>query len=183
MSILTVGSINLSAQINRADFYVAMSIDTGSGMETPQLIYDIQKLISQYGEFPQRKLCERLIENEIPVLVLPVLSKISWANKSSLRINDNINGGPLFDYPRLETPLLSEVITTSKLVPSSEIYDGSLSYNILFDLSNVTIEKQNEYFILPIVVDGNEQKVLFTFTSQFPIEEDYYDCRDRKSVV
>lgn len=192
MAILKTGKVNLSATITRSDFYMAMSIDTGSGFTVPYPVYNIEQLTSYFGEdFPQRKLCEKLLDNTIPILVLPVLSHVSWANKSSLKICEltGTRAGELFYcHPRLEKESgVGKVLYDKSYLDnlkSSKVYDKSSSFCLMLDLTNVTLENTDEYFIVPYLDENlTERLLLFTFKTEFPIEEDYYDDKVERQVT
>lgn len=87
MSRVSLGNINISKSISEPDFYVAGVVDSQSGFTIPKLISDSSKIDTFYGEFPYSGMYKKLIESNIPVLLTPILTKVSEYNRSSLRVN------------------------------------------------------------------------------------------------
>ena len=97
MSIVQLSSIRVSRRSANPDFYVAGLADTYSGYPYPVLITERADIDSFFGEFKYADMYKALISNDIPVLLLSKVTRLSEFNKSSIRIND----GPIrFCHPK-----------------------------------------------------------------------------------
>jgi len=90
MSILNLGSVNFKSSTNDTDFYVSSIVESKSGFFTPRLITDSNDVDNFYGDFEYSSMYKSLIANNIPVLLLPVLTNVSEYNRCSLRLNSGI---------------------------------------------------------------------------------------------
>ena len=87
MSVIKLNSINVSATAVNPDFYVASLINTDSGFTYPKLIYDQSMLDAYFGQFDYCEMYKALIKHNIPVLLLPIVTRLSPYNRCSLRLN------------------------------------------------------------------------------------------------
>lgn len=81
--------VNKGFNIDDPDFYVGAVIPSESGYLEPKLITSTTQLNSIYGDFKFKGMYEMLIENEVPICLLPWMSKESKFNRSSLRLSPN----------------------------------------------------------------------------------------------
>jgi hypothetical protein len=91
MSIIKLNSIivNRSYNEDNPDFYVGAVIPAKSGYLTPKLVTSKTELNSIFGDFKFKGMYEMLIENEIPICLLPQLTEESKYNRCSLRLSSN----------------------------------------------------------------------------------------------
>lgn len=90
MSILKLGGISSTSTINKTpNFYLASVIHSQSGFTYPKLVSTVDELDTFFGDFRYYNMYREFILNDIPVLLIPVLTKSSIYNKCSLRLSDN----------------------------------------------------------------------------------------------
>jgi len=99
MSILKLNSVNINTAIleEEPDYYVESIIHTDSGYDYPVLINDTRYLQAIYGDFEYKAYFDNLIDNNIPVLVLPLVYGDFKAERASLRISNYV-GKPTSNY-------------------------------------------------------------------------------------
>jgi len=101
MSILKLGKIDVNKRANNLTSYVAALIDSESGLLTPKIITDKWEIPTYYGDFSYEKQYESYIDNNLPVILIPTITKESRYNKCSLRLN-RVGTSIPYTYPKLD---------------------------------------------------------------------------------
>lgn len=132
MSKLELGSINNRTTASQTDNYVGTIADTDSGYLIPKLIQSTQLLESIYGKFDYIDQYKRFINQNIPVCILPIITRESNYNRTSIRFS---HGLVQVCHPKYEktydSVLLGSII--SKDFSEADLIDGVLIINHSLD--------------------------------------------------
>jgi hypothetical protein len=87
MSLIRLGKTAISYQSQIDNFYVCGVVRSQSGYPFPRLVHSVRELDEYYGtDFDYYEMYKGLLQNEIPLLLIPILTSLSEYNKSSLRL-------------------------------------------------------------------------------------------------
>ena len=88
MSTVSLKSISTNSQSTQTDFYIGALIDSESGFLIPKLITSVEDLDAFYGKFDYNGMYRSFIRNNVPILVLPIITPISEYNRCSIRLSN-----------------------------------------------------------------------------------------------
>lgn len=147
MSIVKLQSISTISRTSNPDFYVGAVVDSESGYLFPKLITNNEQLDTYFDEFPYKNMYRKLIENNIPVCLLPTITRESDYNRCSLRLS---NGTVTVSHPKIgkEYRYVSLSNLFHYVFSKSEI-KNSLKYTISHGLK----------FYPKIVVESNGEEI------------------------
>lgn len=97
MSIVSLNSVFTRSKATQTDFYLGSIIDSKSGFLIPKLISTTEDLDAFYGDFDYKDMFKSFIGNDIPVVLLPIITPLSKYNVCSLRLS---NGPIPVCYPK-----------------------------------------------------------------------------------
>lgn len=127
MSKITLGSINTKRSTSSIDNYVGTIINSEAGYSVPKIMQSTQLMKSIYGEFPYWREYESLIDNDLPVCILPIVTRESPYNRASIRFS---NGLVQVSYPKYKKEYtkvtIGNVITI--VFNSKDIKDNSFTF-------------------------------------------------------
>jgi hypothetical protein len=169
MSLLSLDSVllNNTTKITEPDFYVAAIAYTYSGYYKLTLITDSQTLLDVYGEFPYYYEYKCLIDNKIPVLLTPIITKLSDYNRTSLRLS---NGNIKVSHPKYKKEYTYVSLGNIYYYPFTEsdldifnsfTIDNPLNFypQIVIDESNASILSSVKYY-----TESDKTKIQVTFS-------------------
>lgn len=131
-------------------FYVGALIDSESGYLFPHLITEKEQLESIFGDFEFKNLYSKLISDNIPCVLLPVITKESKYNVCSLRLS---NGFITVSHPKKDKEY--EYVSLSNVIENTFVDTDEVTINNPYD---------NFYPIIGIEVDSDlvKSKVIYS---------------------
>lgn len=172
MSTIKLNSITVESDASNPNFYVASIIRSNSGFQIPKLINGIDDLNVYFGEFKYKELFKHYIEEDIPVLLMPVITPLSPYNYCSLRLNSNNLPSC---HPKLgksyigslDNNLIIKEFTSDELTEEYALnYYTTLSYNLKYSLviNNSETLTYSRYFRYLDEDDQEKVGIEFRFT-------------------
>lgn len=150
MSTIQLGKLITDIQYTENyDYYVSAIIDSQSGYLYPKLIHKVTELDAFYGEFSYDKMYQELIDNGIPVLLLPELTVASQYNRCTLRISRSDNNVYRLCNPKYDKKYVYKDVT----LPNETTPPGA-TYNQVLDFENVNYEDidTDSYDNIPYII-------------------------------
>lgn len=168
MSVISLQSIRNSGKTDSTDFYVGSVIDSESGFLYPKLVNNISVLDSMFGDFPYKQMYRDLINNDIPVCLLPTITRESEYNLCSLRLSNGIvtvchpKIGKKYTYMSMSN-LFHFEFSKRELISSQYGYSYTVTHNLDF-YPRIVVESDGEE-IKPIIF-YNDKDITITLSEK-----------------
>ena len=146
MSEVKLQSVGTVSRAYYPDFYVGSVVDSDSGYLIPKLITDTEHLDTYFDEFPYKEMYRKLIYNNIPVCLLPTITRESKYNKCSLRLS---NGNVTVSHPKIGKEY--------RYVSLSNLFHYVFSKNEVLNSLSYTIQHSLKFYPKIVVESGGEE--------------------------